>query len=228
MKKYVCITLAALTLLLCSCQAGAFRTFDEPGYIPTHMTALYPEDPENGSVAVLLRRYDESSSSVAVAPSTGAEMTKIYDLTAGTLTYELTAGDGIIAFFELTTYSDGSVNYALKVLDTEKENELHIPYKKTVSEDDEMQTRFIVIYGRCVYYLTKSNLLGRCRVMRYSVDEKELEEYLSFDFTENELTGGSSCTCISEKDGYLTCACADGNRMILRTYDLRTDGLICG
>ena len=228
MKKLICILLASLMLTLCACQTGKniIFTYDEQGKIPTYICRLYPEDREDTRLALLLRRYDESASAVAVASAPDGEMTEVYSLPAGSLTYEMTAGGGIIAFFELTTYSDGSVNYALKVVDTNNSNAVHTPYKKTVSEDNEIQTRFITVFDGCVYYLTKSNLLGRCRVMKYCVETKELTEYKSFDFTDNELTGGSSCTFISENSGYLTCGVVDGNRTTLKTYDLTTNELV--
>lgn len=228
MKKLLCILLASLMLTLCACQTGknVIFTYAEQGKIPTYICRLYPAEREDTRVALLLRRYDESASSVAVAAAPGEETTVVYSLPAGALTYELTAGEGIIAFYELTTYSDGSVNYTLKIIDTKNNNAVHSPYKKTVSEDNEIQTRFIAVFDGCVYYLTKSNLLGRCRVMKYSLRDKELTEYQSYDFTENELTGGSSCTFISENSGYLTCGVVDGNRTTLQTYDLTTGELV--
>ncbi|MBR6921301.1 MAG: hypothetical protein IKH51_03825 [Clostridia bacterium] len=228
MKKLLCILLASLMLTLCACQSGKniITVYSEAGKIPTYICRLYPAERDDTRIALLLRRYDESTSSVAVAAAPGEEMTEVYSLPAGSLTYEMTAGDGLIAFFELTTYSDGSVNYALKVIDTKNNNKVHTPYKKTVSEDNDIQTRFIVIFDGCVYYLTKSLLLGRCRVMKYSVSDKELTEYKNYDFTENELTGGSSCTFISENSGYLTCGVVDGNRTTLKTYDLHTGDLV--
>ena len=228
MKKYLCIILALLALTLCACRQAenTVRVYDTQGQIPSHMSRLYPNLKYDTRYAVLLRRYDESVTSVAVADKPDGELTTVYSLPYGVLTYEITAGDGLIAFYELTTYSDGSVNYALKVIDTKNGDKVHSPYKKTVSEDNEIQTRFIVIFDDCVYYLTKSNLLGRSRVMKYSVKNKELTEYQSYDFTENDMTGGSSCTFISERSGYLTCGVVDGNRTTLKTYDLTTNELV--
>ena len=214
--------MAATALLLCACRYddSVAAVYEEPGRIATHICSLGPST----YCALLFRRYDESSSVIAKGYSPDMEIETVYTLPEGSLTYELTAGGFIIAFYELTTYSDGSVNYALKVID--EDNKVHSPYSKTVSEDNEIQTRFLAVYDDCVYYLTKSNLLGRCRVMKYSVKDKELTEYLGFEFTENELTNGSSCTFISEKNGYLTCGVVDGGKTTLKTYDLRTGGLV--
>ena len=228
MKKCLCFALAALRIFaLASCaRADIIKTYDDPQFMPSQMTFLYPEEPDDESFAVLLRKYDESASAVAVGMKPDGEFNVIYRLPEGKLTYELTAYDGIIAFYELTAYSDGSVNYALKVIDTKDNNKVHSPYKKTVSEEGDLQTRFIVIYNNAVYYLTKSNLLGRCRVMKYNVKTDELTEYLSFDFTENTMTDNASCTSISGKGGYLTCAAVSGNKTTLKTYDLNNDELV--
>ena len=228
MKKLLCIILSLLTFALCACQAdkNTVRTYDQPGRIPTYMSRLYPNTEGDERYAYLLRRYDESASAVAISDTQNGEMTTVYTLQSGNLTYEFTAGYGIIAFYELTTYTDGSVSYALKIIDTKNNNKVHSPYKKTVSEDAEIQTRFLCVFEDSVYYLTKSNLLGRCRVMKYSVSTAELTEYLSFDFTENEMTNGSSCTFISEHSGYLTCGAVDGNKTTLKTYDLTTGELV--
>ena len=228
MKKLFCILLASLLMTLCACQSGAdtVAAYNEPGKIPTHICRLYRSSADDTRIAVLLRRYDESASVVAVSDGPGGDMTAVYSLPEGVMTYELTANDGLIAFYELTTYSDGSVNYALKVIDTNNNNTVHSPYKKTVSDEGDLQTRFIAVFDGSVYYLTKSNLLGRCRVMKYSVKDKELTEYLGFELTENEMSGGSSCTFISENHGYLTLGAADGNRTTLQTYDLHTNELV--
>ena len=228
MKKFLCILLASLALTLCACRKAenTVRSYDEPGRIPTHITRLYPEKDDDEKYAVLLRRYDETLSAVAVSDGVGGELNTVYTLPEGVITYELTAGGGLIAFFELTTYGDGGINYALKVIDTNDNNKVHSPYKKTVADENDIQTRFIAVYGGCVYYLTKSNLLGRCRVMKYSTADNELTEYVSYDFTENQKTGGSSCTCISERGGYLTCAAVDGKRTTLKTYDLKNGCLV--
>ncbi|MBQ7699012.1 MAG: hypothetical protein IJT49_01550 [Clostridia bacterium] len=228
MKKFLCLVLSIISLTLCACQSDTniAAVYDEPGRIPTHVCRLDPSSADDTRLALLLRKYDESASVVAVSDGPGGEMTAVYSLPDSVMTYEITANEGLIAFYELTTYSDGSVNYALKVIDTNNNNKVHSPYKKTVTDENDIQTRFIAVYDGCVYYLTKSNLLGRCRVMKYSVKDKELTEYLGFDFTENEMTAGSSCTFISEKSGYLTCGVVDGNRTVLKTYDLKTNELV--
>ena len=216
-------------MILCSCgiRNDIIKTYDDPYFMPSHMTLLYPEKPDDSFVAVLLRKYDESASAVAVGSEPDGDFNVVYRLPDGKLTYELSAGDGIVAFYELTAYSDGSVNYALKVIDT-KSDAVNVitPYSKTVSGENDVQTRFICVYGGCVYYITKSNLLGRCRVMKYSVKDEQLTEYLGVDFTENEITGGASVTSISVKNGYLTVAVISGNRTTLKTYNLTTDELV--
>lgn len=227
MKKCLCFVLAAYMIFaLASCaREDIIKTYTDKDEMPSYITRLDPRS-DVGKFAVLLRKYDESKSSVALCDKIGGELNIVYELPDVSLTYELTAYDGLIAFYELSMFSDGSVNYALKVIDTKDGNKVHSPYKKTVSEEGDVQTRFIVIYNGAVYYLTKSNLLGRCRVMKYDVKTKELTEYLSFDFTDNDLTNNSSCTSISGKGGYLTCAVVSGNRTTLKTYDLNTDELV--
>ena len=219
--------LASLALTLCACQKAEkiVRSYGEPGKIPTYMARLFPDTEGDTKYAFLLRRYDQIDSAIATADGFDGEFTTVYSLPNGVITYELTAKEGLIAFYEVTTYNDGSVNYALKVIDTNNGNKVHSPYKKTVADDNDIQTRFIVIYDNSVYYLTKSNLLGRCRVMKYSVPDKELTEYLSFDFTDDEKTAGNSCTFISENSGYLSCGTVEGNRTTLKTYDLKTGKL---
>ena len=228
MKKIACILLFCITVTLASCGRGAVNiaVYDKPGRIPTHMISLHPEVPSSTEVAVLLRRYDESSSAVAVSDRPGGELTTVYTLPEGTVTYEVVAEGGIIAFYEISAYSDGSVSYALRAVDTANGGKVHSPYKKTVSEDGEIQTRFIVVYDRCVYYLTKADLLGRSRVMKYSLDSGVTEEFLGFPFTENEMTSGSSCTFISGKSGYLSCGVVSGNRTVIKTYELGKGELV--
>lgn len=227
MKKSLCFILAAAVIFIFASCSGAntVKTYTDAEKLPSNMTLLDPRA-QDDIYAVLLRKFDESKTSVALCDGVDGEFDIIYDLPAGTITYELTAAEGLIAFYELSMYSDGSVNYALKVIDTKNENKVHSPYSKTISEDGDLQTRFLCIYNGSVYYLTKSNLLGRCRVMKYDVKTKELTEYLSFDFTENVLTDNSSCTSISERAGYLTCAVVSGSRTTLKTYDLNTNELV--
>lgn len=216
-------------MIFCSCgvRNDIIKTYDNPYFMPSHMTRLYPEKAEDKTLAVLLRKYDEAASAIAVCTEPEAEPAVIYRLPDGKITYEISAGDGIIAFYELTTYTDGSVNYALKVIDTKSETlDVRTPYNKSVSDENDVQTRFICVYGGCVYYITKSNLLGRCRVMKYSLNDDGLTEYIGVPFTENEITGGASVTSISVKNGYLTIAVVSGNKTTLKTYNLTTDELV--
>jgi len=216
-------------MVFCSCgvRNDIIKTYDDPYFMPSHMTRLYPEKAEDKTLAMLLRKYDEAASAIAICTEPEAEPAVIYRLPDGKITYEISAGDGIIAFYELTTYTDGSVNYALKVMDTKSETlDVRTPYNKSVSDENDVQTRFICVYGGCVYYITKSNLLGRCRVMKYSVKDDELTEYSGVPLIENEITGGASITSISARGGYLTCAVVSGNRTTLKTYDLNTDELV--
>ena len=216
-------------MIFCSCgvRNDIIKTYDDPYFMPSHMTRLYPEKAEDKTLAVLLRKYDEAASAIAVCTEPEAEPAVIYRLPDGKITYEISAGDGIIAFYELTTYTDGSVNYALKVIDTKSETlDVRTPYNKSVSDENDVQTRFICVYGGCVYYITKSNLLGRCRVMKYSLKDDGLTEYIGVPFTENEITGGASVTSISVKNGYLTIAVVSGNKTTLKTYNLTTDELV--
>ena len=227
MKKITVFVLAALLTLLCSCGGGrdVIRTYSEESGVPAHMVRLDPNDPEDTQTAVLLCRYDGTAAKIAVASDPSADPVTVYEATENTLTYEIAAGDGLIAFYELTVYTDGSVGYALKVIDTANGNKVHTPFKKTVDGQTGRQTRFICVYGGCVYYLTESALLGRCRVMRYKASDGSLDEYLSFPLTGNEASGGSSCTFISEKSGYLSCGTIDGSRCTIKTYDLSTGEL---
>lgn len=216
-------------MIFCSCgvRNDIIKTYDDPYFMPSHMTRLYPEKAKDKTLAVLLRKYDEAASAIAVCTEPEAEPAVIYRLPDGKITYEISAGDGIIAFYELATYTDGSVNYALKVIDTKSETlDVRTPYNKSVSDENDVQTRFICVYGGCVYYITKSNLLGRCRVMKYSLKDDGLTEYIGVPFTENEITGGASVTSISVKNGYLTIAVVSGSRTTLKTYDLNTDELV--
>ena len=164
MKKRLCAALAALMIFVfASCaRTDIVKAYTDKDKMPSYITRLDPKS-DGDTYAVLLRKFDESKSSVAVCSGISGESNIIYDLPDGKLTYELTAYDGLIAFYELSMYSDGSVNYALKVIDTKDNNKVHSPYSKTMSEEGDVQTRFIAVFDGAVYYLTKSNLLGRCR-----------------------------------------------------------------
>ena len=225
LKKTVAfiVLLSALFPLFCGCRGNSdiIKTFTEDGGIPTHIVPLYPEIPTDTRVAALLCRYDGTAARIATAPSPAGDMTVVYENTNGTLTYEIAAGGGIVAFFELTMFTDGSAGYALKVVETEN-GTVHSPFKKTVSADTVKQTRFLYVYGGSVYYLTESASLGRCRIMKYDVWENKLEEFAAFPFTDNAATGGSSCTFISGRGGHLTCGAVDGSRTTLITYVLDT------
>ncbi|MBQ1847580.1 MAG: hypothetical protein II135_06205, partial [Clostridia bacterium] len=159
MKKILitAVLLSVLLPLFCGCggAAGAVKTFTEDGGIPTHVVPLYPETPGNTRVAALLCRYDGTAAKIASAPSPDGEMTVVYETAPNTLTYEISAGGGIVAFFELTMFTDGSAGYALKVIDTVS-GAVHSPFKKTVFSDTGRQTRFLYVYGGCVYYLTEA------------------------------------------------------------------------
>ncbi len=226
MKKYVCVMLAALFLLAgCSSPNNIIAEYTSPDALPSCYARLSPEKSADGSYAVLLRRFDETESHIAVCGGLGEETRAVYSLPYGTFAYELYAGGGLIAFYQLESYTDGRVDYALKVIDTENGNKVHSPYSKTVSDISETQTRFIAVFGGAVYYLTSSAKLGRCRVMKYDVKSETLSEYLSFDYTNDEEAGGISCTFISDRDGYLTCGVTDGKDYSLKTYNLRTGSL---
>lgn len=229
LKKIATLFLAAaaLFLTLCSCsgEKNIIKSYGEDGGIPAHTVRLYPGSPGDTRVASLMCRYDGTDARIGVADGPGSDVRIVYETSPNTLTYEITAGGGIIAFYELTIYNDGSAGYALKAVDTENGGAVHSPFKKTVSSDTVKQTRFLYVYDGYVYYLTEAALLGRCRVMRYSVKERTVEEFASFPFTENEATGGSSCTFISGRGGYLTCGVVDGSRSVLRTYDLVSGGI---
>ena len=226
MKKTVCVLIAALFLLAgCSKPDNVIAEYTSPDELPSCYARLYPEKSADSSYAVLLRRFDEAESHIAVCGGLGEEMRTVYSLPEGTFAYELCAGGGLIAFYQLISYTDGSIDYALKVIDTENENKLNSPYSKTVSDISETQTRFIAVFGGAVYYLTSSAKLGRCRIMKYDVKSETLSEYLSFEYTNDKDAGGISCTFISEREGYLTCGVTDGKDYSLKTYNLRTGSL---
>ncbi len=225
MKKRICILLLLL-LLLCSCgKTGGLLSFDESDGVVTDAAALYPHVTGDTRTAYLLRRADDDRSFIATAPDPCAQYETVYTSAPGTIIYEISADRGVIAFYELKLYSDGGVSYTLKTVDTENGNRVSAAYSKTVSENTGMQTRFLYVLDGYVYYLTESLLLERDRVMKYSVSDGTLEEYLSFPLTENKVTSGSSCTFISGHGGYLTCGTLDGSRCVIRTYDTATGSL---
>ena len=228
LKKFCCMFLALVMLALCACgsDGGALAVFEENDGVVSHAVPLYPHVSGDERTAYLLRRANSDTAGVALASRPGAEYTVIYETPSNAAVYELYADGGIIAFYELTVYSDGSVGYALKIIDTGNGSRVVSPFKKTVSENTGAQTRFIVVFDGCVYYLTESPLLGRCRVMRYRLSDGALDEYLSYPLTDNEITAGSSCTFISSAAGYLTCGVVEGSRTTLKTYELTSGDLV--
>ena len=227
MKKLLCAVFAVLILLAgCSQNKNVIAEYESPDRLPSCYARLYPEKSGDGRYAVLLRKFDGIETHIAVSDGLDGEPQTVYSLPDGTFAYELAAGGGLIAFYQLTSYTDGSVNYALKIIDTENGNKVHSPYSKTVSDAKETQTRFLTVFGGAVYYLTASVKLGRCRIMKYDTKTEELSEFLSFDFTDNEITNGHSCTFISGREGYLTCGVVSGSVYTLKTYNMRTGSLI--
>lgn len=226
MKRLMCAALAVLLILTgCASNKNVIAEYVSPDKLPSCCARLYPEKSGDDRYAAVLRQYDGVETHIAVSDGLGGQMRTVYSLPEGTFAYELSAGGGLIAFYQLISYTDGSVNYALKVIDTENGNKVHSPYSKTVSDVSEMQTRFIVVFGGAVYYLTASAKLGRCRVMKYDTETEELSEYLSFDFIDSKITNGHSCTFISGRDGYLTCGVVSGGVYTIKTYNLRTGSL---
>ncbi len=226
MKRLICSALALL-LLLCGCSAPAniIAEYSSPDALPSCYTRLYPEKSGDERYAVLLRKFDETDTKIAVCDGIGGELKEVYSLPEGTFSYELYAGGGLIAFYQLISYTDGSVDYDLKAIDTENGNRVHSVFRKTVSDISETQTRFIAVFGGCVYYLTSAAKLGRCRIMKYDAKTEELSEFQSFAYTSETATGGVSCTFLSCGNGYLTCGVTDAVKYFIKTYNLRTGEL---
>lgn len=225
MKK-ILILCVVLSLLLSSCTVTEPLAIYTGGDVPSDFTPLYPGT-SGTEYAVLLRKYDSFISSIAVTEYLGAPLETVYTASDTSAIYEIYAKDGIIAFYELTSYEDGTVGYELNVLEYGSRETVHHDnvYQKTVTREGDVQTRFLAIHDGAVYYLTASLLLERSRIMRYDVETKELTEYISFPMTENELTYGHPCTFIRETNGYLVCGYAEGDTQYIRTYNLRSGAL---
>lgn len=229
MKKItVVLLLASLLLSLCSCSDKSLvAEYTDEYDLPTYMTRLYPQDGTDTKFAVLLRAYDKAAAKLAVTDTLTGDFNVVYTLDEGTTTYELYAGEGIIAFYQLIAYTDSSINYALKVVDTTTEPAtVYSPYSKTVSSSGDTQTRFLCVWNGCVYYLTASPLLNACRIMKFELKTQALSEFQEFPLTVNTLTGGHSCTFININNGYLICGFTDGYAQSLRVYNLRSGSLV--
>lgn len=227
MKKLT-VLLAFVMLFCSSCTVVPhLAEYEGEGPLPSYMTLLYPGT-TSGEYAVLLRSYDKTSSVIALADEIGGEMTNIYTCPDTAAVYEIYAKDGTAAFFEVTAYANGSYGYELNVLETANGEVVHHDnvYSKTVTREGDVQTRFVAVFDGCVYYLTSSVSLERCRIMKYDTKTRALTEYISFPMTENDVTFGHSCTFIKESNGYLICSYIDGANQFIRTYNLRTGNLI--
>ena len=218
MKRFLCLML--MTVLLCSCSGAKlgektvlFKNDDEK--LLSH-TVFYNDE---GDTACLYTDEDEYYITIK---SNDGEGKVLYTLPENSYSYELYAQDGIIAFFERQIYENRDERCILKVIDTEN-GEVYTPFSKViVFETYDVQSRFIEIVGRDVYYITSSFALEETRIMKYTVGEEEPTEFATLPLTENEFTYGHSITCLDACGDKLAAATVTGYDTHISIYNLKT------
>ena len=218
MKRFLCLML--VTLFFCSCSGaklgdGKVLFKNEEEKFLTH--AVFYNDA--GDVACLYT--DEDEYYITAKNNDGADKV-LYTLPENSYAYELYAKNGIIAFYERQIYANRDERCILKVIDTEN-GEVYTPFSKViVFETYDVQSRFIDISGRDVYYVTSSFALEETRIMKYTVGDKEPSEFATVPMTENEFTFNHSVTCMDIYDDKLVAATVEGYDTHISIYNLKT------
>ena len=220
MKRIIC-SLIVSVLMLTSCsniQKGKMEqvcSYADDGKTLIDMQML------NGEEYAYLYASDNKYT-VRSALQNGENDKVLYETTGNAYINEIYANDGIIAFFERILYSNNDERCTLKVIDTQTQS-VYTPYEKViVYSKADIQSRFIVIQDKSVYYITTSFVLNRSRVMKYTVGDKEPTELTSVDLTENELTYNHSVTSLSGSGGKLVLTCLDGYTNYLALVNTQT------
>lgn len=220
MKKIICL-LIILSALLVSCsgvKTGKTKEVCSYGGEDKILTDMLPLTDDEYAYLYI----DGSRFTVVSAGQNGENEKTLHETTGNAYISELYANDGIIAFFERIMYSNNDERVTLKVIDTET-GEVYSPYEKViVYSKADVQSRFIVIEDKSVYYITSSFVLNRCRVMEYTIGDDEPSELTSVDLTENELTYNHSVTSICGGGGKLVISCVDGYTNYLALVDMKT------
>lgn len=210
MKKILSFVII-LMLTLTSCAAIKVGKSEQVCTYTGDKTLSYMADiDDNGGYAFIYVSPETGEYSVYSAKEDGKEEKLLYTAKKNSYIYELYGNDGIIAFFERTLYSNNDERCTLKVIDSQAEK-VYTPYEKViVYSKNDIQSRFICVEGKDVYYVTASYALGESRVMKYTVGDDEPSELAVVQFTENEMTFGHSITCISKSGDNIIMACVDG------------------
>ena len=218
MKRFLCLIL--VIVFLCGCSGARlgektilFQNEDEK--FLTHV-AFYNDA---GNTACLYA--DEDEYYITAKNNDGTEKL-LYTLPENSYAYELYAQGGIIAFYERQIYENRDERCILKVIDTES-GEIYTPFSKViVFETYDVQSRFIDISGRDVYYVTSSFALEETRIMKYTVGDKEPSEFATVPMTENEFTFNHSITCMDIYGDKLVAATVEGYDTHISIYNLKT------
>lgn len=221
MKRFLCFLL--LTVFLCGCSGAKlgdgkvlFENVKEK--LLAHV-AFYND---NGDAACLYT--DEDEYYVSTKNADGTEKL-LYTLAENTYAYELYAESGIIAFFERQIYTNRDERCTLKVIDTAS-GEVYTPFSKVIVFDTyDVQSRFIKISGKDVYYITSSFALNETRIMKYTVGAEDPVEFATLPLTENEFSYNHSITCMDINGTTLAAACIDGYDCYIALYDLASGEL---
>lgn len=220
MKKFICLVIVSV-LMLTSCsnvKKGKMEqvcSYADDGKVLTDMQML------NGNEYAYLYAFDNKYT-VHSAAQNGENDKILYETTGNAYINEIYANNGIIAFFERIMYSNNDERCTLKVIDTQTQS-VYTPYEKViVYSKADIQSRFIVIQDKSVYYITTSFVLNRSRVMKYTIGDEEPTELTSVDLTENELTYNHSVTSLSGSGKKLVLTCLDGYTNYLALVDIDT------
>ena len=217
MKRFLCLIL--ITVLLCSCSGARLgeKTVlfkNEAEKLLTH-TVFYND---KGDTACLYTDADE----YYITIDSDGEKKVLYTLPENSYAYELYANNGIIAFYERQIYENRDERCILKVIDTEN-GEVYTPFSKViVFETYDVQSRFIEVVGRDVYYITSSFALEETRIMKYTVGDEEPTEFATVPMTENEFTFNHSITCMDAGGDKLVAATVTGYDTHISIYNLKT------
>ena len=222
MKKILCLIII-LAMLLSACsnikqgKTEQICTYDGEKTL-SYMTEL----DKNGSFAFLYVDEKTGGYTVYSAQMNGENEKLLYTAKENAYIYELYADENIIAFYERTLYSNNDERCALKVINAET-GEVRTPYEKViVYSKDDIQSRFLSVENKNVYYVTASYALKETRVMKYTFGEESPVEVTTLPFTENEFTFNHSITCASESGGKIAMACVEKYTAYIAIADAKT------